>query len=138
MLSKRNIPMQKFTFLVFAFVSIWFFGCKEQKRPSKSDAAETKEEVPALTKSEVENAVESLTSAMIEPKRSSLEDITSQKLTYGHSSGNVQDRAEFIDDLINGSFDFLSIGTSDESIHISGDTAITRHVLSAKGTNKGK
>ena len=64
--------------------------------------------------------------------------MTSEVLTYGHSSGNVQDREEFIDDLINGPFDFLSIDTSDESIHILGDTAIVRHVLSAKGMNKGE
>lgn len=64
--------------------------------------------------------------------------MTAEALTYGHSSGNVQDREEFIDDLVNGPFDFLSIDTSDESIHISGDTAIARQILSAKGTNKGE
>lgn len=130
--------MKKFSPLVFALVFLSFLACKEENKHAEPDVIETKEEVPALTKSEVENAVGALNGALVDPEKSSLEDMTSKTLSYGHSSGKVQDREEFIDDLINGPFDFLSINTSDESIHISGGTAIARHVLSAKGTKKGE
>jgi len=130
--------MKKFSPLVFALVFLSFLACKEENKHAEPAVTETKEEEPALTQNEVENAVEALNSALANPEKNSLEDMTSETLSYGHSSGKVQDRAEFIDDLINGPFDFLSTATSGESIHISGDTAIARHVLSAKGTSQGE
>lgn len=124
--------------LVFAMVFFSFLACKEEKKHDELVVTETKEEIPELTKKEVENAVEVLNSTLVDPEKGSLEQMTSENLSYGHSSGKIQDREEFVDDLINGPFDFLSIDTSDESIHISGATAIARHVFSAKGTNKGE
>ncbi|SDF18367.1 protein of unknown function [Pricia antarctica] len=130
--------MKKFSLLVFALVLLSFLACKEENKQAEPAVTETREEIPALTKNEIANAVEALNGALADPQKSSLEDMTSETLSYGHSSGKVQDREEFIDDLINGPFDFVSLDTSEESIHISGDTAIARHVLSAKGTNKGE
>ena len=130
--------MKKFTPLVFALVFLSILACKGENKNPEPAVRETREKGSALTKSEVEDAVQALNDALADPEKSSLEDMTSKKLLYVHSSGKVQDREEFIDDLINGPFDFLSVDISDESIHISGDTAIARHVLSAKGTNKGE
>lgn len=124
--------------LVLALIFLSFLGCKEENKNTVPASTKTTEEIPALTESEVENAVVALNNALTEPDKNSLEAMTDEALTYGHSSGKIQDREEFIDDLVNGPFDFLSVGTADESIHISGDTAIARHVLSAKGTNKGE
>ncbi|SDE84168.1 protein of unknown function [Pricia antarctica] len=130
--------MTKFIPFVFTLACLSFLACKDENRNTVPLTAESEKEAPALTKSEVENSVVALNAALVDAKKNSLQVLTSESLTYGHSSGKVQDREEFIDDVINGPFDFLSIDTSDESIHISGETAIARHVFSAKGMNNGK
>ena len=130
--------MKNLILLLLAFNFMCSLGCKDQNKPSESNPTVITTQSNPLTESEVRNAVRNLNLALVEPKRNNLEDITSKDLTYGHSSGTIQNREEFIDDLINGAFDFLSVDTTDDSIDISGDTAIARHVFWAKGTNKGE
>ncbi len=50
----------------------------------------------------------------------------------------IQDRAGFIDDIVNGPFDFSSVEAPDQTIHISGNTAIVRHIFLAKASNAGE
>jgi hypothetical protein len=82
-------------------------------------------------------AVEKLNMAIVDPEKSKLESIASDGLSYGHSGGKVQNKAEFVDDLINGAFNFSSVTPSDQTISISGKNAIVRHVFVAKATNAG-
>ena len=86
---------------------------------------------------DVSAAVEMLRKAIIDPDKAVLEGLASESLSYGHSAGKVQNKAEFVDDLLNGPFDFLSIETTDQRISISGKTAIVRHTFIAKATNAG-
>ena len=83
-------------------------------------------------KSTVAESVEDLNNALVNPENTSFEELLMEELSYGHSSGKVQNKEEFIDDLINGSFDFQAISISDQTIDIIGQTAIVRHILSAK------
>ncbi|WP_425236858.1 nuclear transport factor 2 family protein [Ulvibacterium sp.] len=92
----------------------------------------------AINKDEVAMAVESLNEALVNPESEKLKNITSENLTYGHSSGTLENQGEFIDALINGPFDFLSIDTSQDQITIYGNTAIARHIMTAKGANNGQ
>jgi hypothetical protein len=85
----------------------------------------------------VASAVEKLNMAIVDPEKSLLESIASEGLSYGHSGGKVQNKAEFVDDLINGAFNFSSVTPSDQTISISGKNAIVRHVFVAKATNAG-
>lgn len=87
---------------------------------------------------EVEDVVARLNRAIIDPTEEALGKITSDGLTYGHSSGKVQDRAEFMDDLVHGTFDFGSIDISDQTVHISGDVAVVRQIFDSEATNAGK
>ena len=82
-------------------------------------------------------AVESLNKGIVNPEKSLLENIASDELSYGHSGGKVQNKSEFIDDLLNGSFDFLTVTTSDQKIIISDKNAIVRHIFTAKAINAG-
>lgn len=82
-------------------------------------------------------AVEKLNKAIIDPEKSLLESIASDGLSYGHSGGKVQNKAEFVDDLINGAFNFSSVTPVDQTISISGKNAIVRHIFVAKATNAG-
>lgn len=75
--------------------------------------------------------------AMIDPKEDVLDRITADNLSYGHSSGLLQNKAEFIDDLLNGPFDFISIDAQDQSIQISGDVAVVRQIFNSEALNAG-
>ena len=43
-----------------------------------------------------------------------------------------------MDQLLSGDFDFVSVSTADQTIDVSGDTAVVRHILSIEGTNAGQ
>lgn len=77
-------------------------------------------------------AVENLRSAMISGDRTQLDAIASDKLSYGHSGGNVQNKAEFVEAIASGKSDFVSIDLTGQTITVDGDVALVRHVLSAK------
>lgn len=83
-------------------------------------------------------AVEQLRNAMIQADQLVLEKITSDRLSYGHSSGNLDDKKLFIEKLISGQSDFVTMDLTEQTISISGNTAIVRHVLKAKTNDGGK
>ena len=58
-------------------------------------------------------------------------------LSYGHSSGKVEDKAAFVEGLLKGPFDFQTIDITDQTIKLVGKTAIVRHIFSSKVLNKG-
>jgi hypothetical protein len=82
-------------------------------------------------------SVDSLTNALLHPDKIVLESLLSDDLTYGHSAGLVQDKAGIIDGLVNGSFRFLTIDISDQTIRVLKDIALVRYVLVSDYTDKG-
>jgi len=87
---------------------------------------------------DVAAAVETLNNALVDPNGELLKTLALPQLTYGHSSGVIQNKQEFIDQLVHGTFDFLSVSTSDQTIDIFGNTAIVRHILSIQGSDGGQ
>jgi ketosteroid isomerase-like protein len=96
--------------------------------------------IQAQSKSEkaVGNAVEQLRNAMVSGDRPALESIAHDKLSYGHSGGAVEDKAAFVEKIASGKSDFVSIDLSEQTISVSGKTAIVRHILKAKTNDGGK
>ena len=86
----------------------------------------------------VADAVEQLRNAMVNADKGSLEKLTEEKLSYGHSSGALDDKKQFVDKLVSGSSDFVSIDLSEQTISISDKVAIVRHTLKAKTNDGGK
>lgn len=86
----------------------------------------------------VASAVEKLSKAMIEADKASLEALTAEALSYGHSSGLVEDKQTFIEKIVSGKSDFETIVLSDQTIHVEGKTAIVRHILKAHIMDGGK
>lgn len=82
--------------------------------------------------------VKKLYEAMVSQNKSVLENLTSEKLTYGHSSGTIEDKSEYVEAVLTGSFDFFSITPEEQKITVSGDTGIARHIFVANGTNNGE
>ncbi|MFH6995646.1 nuclear transport factor 2 family protein [Flavobacterium sp. FlaQc-48] len=85
----------------------------------------------------VSNQVEILRKAMIDPDGAKLKALTSEKLTYVHSNGNLQNQAEFIDGIVSGKSDFVTIEFQNQTISIQNDVAIVRHILSAHTKDDG-
>ncbi|MCX6315779.1 MAG: nuclear transport factor 2 family protein [Bacteroidetes bacterium] len=83
-------------------------------------------------------AVEALRSAMVDANKAKLEALTLPQLSYGHSSGHVDNRNTFIEKLVSGKSDFVSIELSEQTVTISGKTALVRHILRAKTNDDGK
>jgi hypothetical protein len=84
---------------------------------------------------EIADRVETLRKAMLSPDKTVLEELTAEQLTYGHSTGVIEDKATFVDDLIKGKTIFTSITLSDQTIKIAGDVAIVRHRMMADLNN---
>jgi hypothetical protein len=59
-------------------------------------------------------------------------------LTYGHSSGRLEDKAEFIEALTSGKSGFSSIELSDQSVNVVDNVALVRHVFNGKRRNDGQ
>jgi|SRR5690606_2328476 len=87
---------------------------------------------------QIEKTVESLMQAMIHADGDALHRLTAEKLSYGHSSGKVESKAQFIESLLSGESDFEDIKLADQTVEVVGNTAIVRHVLSAQTNDRGK
>lgn len=83
-------------------------------------------------------AVEALRSAMVDANKATLEALTMPQLSYGHSSGQVDNRNSFIEKIVSGKSDFVSIELSEQTVTISGKTALVRQILRAKTNDDGK
>ncbi|ACE82974.1 nuclear transport factor 2 family protein [Cellvibrio japonicus] len=79
----------------------------------------------------VEQQVEALRLAMIAGDAKQLDKLAAAKLSYGHSGGLVENKAEFIHKLESGSSDFVTIELKNQHISLSGDVALVRHDLHA-------
>ena len=122
--------MKNYRNAILLFILLAVIACGKESK--KEAAMQPVDNIIAVAKS-----VESLNNALIEPEKALFDEFLMEELSYGHSGGKVQTKEAFIDDLINGSFDFQEIKISDEIIEIIGQTAVVRHILSAKANNAG-
>jgi ketosteroid isomerase-like protein len=83
-------------------------------------------------------AVEHLRKAMVDGDKTELEKSVSDKLSYGHSGGHVEGKAEFVEKIVTGKSDFVIIDLTEQTISISGKVAVVRHILTAKTNDNGK
>ena len=87
--------------------------------------------------SAISQAVEALRKAMIAADRSALEKLAADELTYGHSSGRLENKAEFIEALVSGKSGFSAIELSDQTINVVDNVALVRHVFVGTRRNAG-
>jgi len=83
-------------------------------------------------------AVEALTKAMLAGDRAGMMAVTHERLSYGHSTGRIENRQQFIDPLANKTSIFRSLNVSDQTIDVFGDDAIVRHVLCGESESNGR
>ena len=93
----------------------------------------------AITQQEqaIEAVVEQLRQAMVRADREVLTNLASESLTYGHSDGQVENKAEFVENIAGGHSVFITIQLSDAYIKVEGDIAVTRHTFISDTNNGG-
>jgi propanediol utilization protein len=89
------------------------------------------------TTKEIELSIDALNKAMISQDKSTLEKLTAEELSYGHSTGLVENKSSFENNILTGPDRFSSIEMSNQDIKISGNIAIVRNIGVIKGTTKG-
>jgi len=87
---------------------------------------------PAASDKDVATAVDHLTQAMLHKDIAQLKALTADSLTYGHSSGKIQDKAAFISDIETGKSAFKTLEMQNQTITVNGDVALVRHHFSAQ------
>ncbi len=111
----------KYLFL-FITLSIFSFSSMAQSKDHKA----------------VFNAVEKLRKAMIDADKTVLENATADSLSYGHSNGKVESKTEFVENIVSGRSDFVTIDLSEQTISITHNIAIVRHLFNATTNDGGK
>jgi Domain of unknown function (DUF4440) len=84
---------------------------------------------------EIASRVETLRNALMMPDKTTLEDLAAEELSYGHSTGLVEDKAAFVDALVKGKSKLGAVAFFDQTIKITGDAAIVRHKMTADLNN---
>lgn len=90
------------------------------------------------TETQVLAALEQLKAAMINADKDALLRITAKDLSYGHSSGKIEDQSTFVETIASGKSDFVSMELKNQTIKVSGKTALVRHELNAVTNDGGK
>ena len=83
-------------------------------------------------------AVEALRQAMIAADRNKLEALVADQLSYGHSTGAIETKQEFIDNVVGKKSVYKSIKQTDQTITLAGDAAIVRHVFDGEVETGGR
>jgi ketosteroid isomerase-like protein len=112
--------MKKISSLLIAF-TIFSLSLSAQSKAQKAVSA----------------AVENLRQAMVSGDRTALSNIAAEDLSYGHSSGKVENKAQFVEAIASGRSNFEKIDLTEQTIKVVGKTAIVRHNLFAETNNVG-
>lgn len=110
--------------LLFSFIVLIVSGCNDRQSASDEN---------------VSGKISQLMEAMIAKDEKKLSELTSDDLVYGHSGGKVQNKAEFIAEIRSGQpIEYVDIELIDQTIKEVNNTAIVRHIFTAKTSSNGK
>jgi ketosteroid isomerase-like protein len=86
----------------------------------------------------VAQAVEALRKAALAKDRNQFEALLSDQLSFGHSAGRVETKAQFIEDATGPRSVWKFIDQTNQTIQITGNNAIVRHNLAGETESAGK
>ena len=114
--------MKKLQYLLLA-ISVFTIAACTQPTAQREDTGDPAEQV------ELEKRVNDFTAATKSGSLDSLNDLTSDVLSYGHSNGDIQTKRGFVDSLASKNWKFLELNITDQTIDVHGNTAIVRQKL---------
>src|SRR6476660_8269447 len=86
----------------------------------------------------VNQAIDDLRKAMLSADQAGLEALVADQLSYGHSGGVVESKAQFVNVIISKKTIYKSITLSELNVAVVGNNAIARHIFSADFEADGK
>lgn len=86
----------------------------------------------------VAEAVEALRKATFGQEKAQLDALCAEQLSYGHSDGRVETKAQFIDGVMGRKAILKSLTLSEHTVAIVGDNAIARHKWASESEMDGK
>ena len=97
---------------------------------------------PALAQSEEEGAVaqavEAMRKAMFARDAKQFEELVSEKVSYGHSAGRIENKKQFITAALANKSVMKSLTFTDQTIQVNGDHAIVRNTYNGVSELEGK
>ena len=79
--------------------------------------------------------METMRKALLKPDKTTLEDIAADALTYGHSTGLIEDKAAFVQDLVSGKTVFTEVNFLEQTIKVNGNIAWVRNRMTGATNN---
>jgi len=92
----------------------------------------------AADEAAVAQSVETLRKAILEADKAKLEQVTAAQISYGHSDGRVQNKAEFIDGVLTRKQVQKSLNFPELKVAVVGNSAIARHIYLGESELDGK
>ncbi len=86
----------------------------------------------------VGKAVETLRTAMLAADKAQLLSLASDQLSYGHSSGKLENKAQYADAIASKKSVFKTLEFKDQTIAVTGSTAIVRNTFASDVESEGK
>jgi ketosteroid isomerase-like protein len=83
-------------------------------------------------------AIEKFYNAIRDKDAAAFEPLLTQDLSYGHSSGRIENKAQFIANVLDPKTKWKSIYGANQTNTFSGDTAVSRHVMTGENERDGK
>ena len=114
--------------IIILFLLPIIVGCCENKQQPAQLSRTSQEDIAT--------AVNQLIKAMVTTDENLLNSILADELVYGHSSGKVQNKSEFIAEILSGEpLRYISIEPLDQKIQLAGNVAVVRHIFTAETKN---
>ena len=101
-------------------------------------AAGTRVHAESADDAAVTKAVADLTAAMLAADKAKLEALVADQLSYGHSSGKIETKAQFVDVVASKKTVYKSINLTDVKVSVVGNDAIVRHTWDSVSESGGK
>ena len=83
-------------------------------------------------------AIEKFYDAIRDKNAAAFESLLTPDVSYGHSSGRIENKAQFIANVLDPKTKWKSIYGAKQSNTFSGDTAVSRHVMTGENERDGK
>lgn len=107
----------------FVFIAITAFGLNLQGQSKKEK--------------HIIQLMNEFNQAIINTDSTSLSALVWDELSYGHSSGLIQNKAAFVSGVLHGANRFKKFDLQDQTVKVNCKTAVLRHVAIAQAVNKG-
>jgi hypothetical protein len=122
--------MKKSSLLLLFLLIVTISACNQTNSVNDDKSANDDKDVAA--------AVENLIKGFTDADKDILDKMTASGLIYGHSSGKVQNKTEFIDEVVSKQpLEYVKIDLENQTINVIGNTAVVRHILAAETLANG-